>query len=207
MPRSTSLTITCISNKCVRRTAARNPSARRRFAIQYPSAPCLVILGGENAQTAVEALVVTTEPDRETCDRFLESDPGDQDVLRRRLGDHAGVSLPQAITQGFGVSGVDRRDVGAALRGAEVLHEEPSGELGYFQDVRLGHQKRLLDMGLQAGTHRARTAAEQCALRTRLRRSWSATTLVERAGQRRMGKSVTSTPVLTTARYEPVRVR
>jgi hypothetical protein len=35
---------------------------------------------------------------------------------------------------------------------------------------------------------------------------WSAITLERRAGQRRMGKSVTST-VLTTARYEPVRVR
>jgi hypothetical protein len=64
-------------------------------------------LGGEDAQTAVGALVVATESDRETGDRFLEADPGDQDMLWHRLGDHAGVSVPKTIAQGFGISGAD----------------------------------------------------------------------------------------------------
>ena len=114
--------------------------------MQYPSAPRLVVPGGEGAQTGVGAPVVATESDRETDDRFLESDPGDQDMLWHRLGDHAGVSVPEAIAQGFGISDADHRDIGAALRGPEILHEEPGGQLGNVQDVRLGHHQRLRDV-------------------------------------------------------------
>jgi hypothetical protein len=48
------------------RTVQGNPSACRWFAIEYPGAPRLVILGGENAQTAVEALV-TRRAEHETA--------------------------------------------------------------------------------------------------------------------------------------------
>jgi hypothetical protein len=71
------------------------------------------------------------------------------------------MSVPQAIAQGFGVSAVDHRDVGAALRMAEVFHKEPGGESRYVQDVTLSHHQRLLDVGLRADAHRARTAANE----------------------------------------------
>jgi hypothetical protein len=60
------------------------------------------------------------------------------------------MSVPQPIAQGLGMSDADQRDIGAALRGTEVLHEQPSGQSGNVQEVRLGHHQRLLGMILPA---------------------------------------------------------
>ena len=140
-----------VCGRCAHRDARRGgTSLCRRSAVQYPATPRLVLVGGEDSQTVV-AVIIATEAKRKTSDRILEPDPGDQDMLHYRLGDHAGMSVPQPITQGCGTPHADQREIRVADdRGPEILHEQAGGQPGNVEEVWRGHQDRLREAILSA---------------------------------------------------------